>query len=208
MTPYEREFRVTTTGTDEIAALDYPGRCRLTRIAIVREGGGAFTVDVYSRAFTSDPVYIARIIDNGDTRCRLVAPGLAVAAGDVIAVASSNVLGYNTNHRVTGVDEIWDNGTKLTSRLETVVTDQPYTAEGVGGTATLAIPEDEQALYQVCDQIVGTDDEAVVLDAPYMNRDPLLTRNIGVNRKIYLKFADIATYRVGIAATTDVARGY
>jgi hypothetical protein len=207
MTPYEREFRVTAT-ENEIVALDYPGRCRLTRVAVVREGGGTFTIDLYNRAFTDDAVTITRIIDDGQTKCRLIAPGLAVRIGDVITVAGASVGGYNTSHRVTAVEPIWDDGTKLMTRVDTVVTDQAFSAQATGGTATLAIPAAEQPLYHVCDHITGTDDEDVALDVAYMNRDPLLNRNIGVNRKIYVKFADAATYRVAIRSTTDVVRGY
>ena len=202
MNPYAKETYLTTTGGNEIAAIDFPGRTALTRLAVTRIGTGAITATLYSRAFTSAAAKINSIVAGagGKTLLKMTDP-MSVKVGDVIAVASSSVGGYNTAHRVTALPRA-DAPSNYGETL--ILTNQTYTAIGAGGTAALAIPAAEQSLYAVTAALTGSDAVAsnFAPPVPFVNLDPVPNANIGVNRKIYLKLADTGTYRVNIAAIT------
>jgi hypothetical protein len=204
-TPYDREFTPTTTGAEEIVALDFPGRCELTRVSIVRVGTGAIDVDVFNRKFVGDEHAVLAITDDGDTKA-LITLGLDAAimddvrVGDLVTVAGSSVGGYNVAHRITAIAE----------DKRSFVTDQAYSADGTGGTVKLDIPVAEQELNRVLSNITGSDSVLTIPPgsgdkAVYVNQDPLPNANIGVKRKIYFKFAAAATYRVAISAELSVA---
>jgi len=205
-TPYERDFRVTTVGTDEIVELDFPGRCELTRINILREGGGAIDADFFNRKFTSAAKPIINIVEqiggalDGKTLLRFAAEFGVARPGDQIAVAASSVAGYNVTHRVE----------KVSDDKKEVVTDQSFTAEGMGGTATLAVAAADQELYRVLPNIAGASPQSIIPPATgdsifYVNRDPLANSNIGIKRKVYLMLNAAATYRVNLTAQLSVA---
>jgi len=204
-TPYEREFYEAWTA-GEVKALDFPGRCEITKIAIVRIGTGAIAADIYNRLFEGPTHDVFEIVDDGSGNVQInLAAGAAdlddVKVGDVLEVAGSSVGGYNVaTHRITSIAE----------DLRSVVTSESFTSVGTGGTVKLNIPTAEQPAYQVMPQITGTDS---VLTIPpgtgdrviYVNQDPLPNVNIGVNRKLYLKMADAGTYRVLVSAGLSVA---
>ena len=205
-TPYEQDFRITTTGVDEIVELDFPGRCEITKINAVRDGGGAIALDFFSRSFTSPPQkieHVSKVIGgdfDGKARLHFFAEFGVARPGDTVAVAGNTVAGYNTDHIVEVVSD---------DKLE-VITDQAYTADGFGGTATLAIPTAEEELYRVLPQQTGASPLSVIPSTTgdivlYVNRDPLGNRNIGIKRKIYVKIATVDTYRISITALLGVA---
>lgn len=205
-TPYERDFRFTTVGVDEIVELKFPGRCEITKLNIVREDGGAIDFDLFSRKFTSAARPIINIVNqfggpfDGNTVLRFAAEFGVVRVGDEIVVAGSTVAAYNTRHRVE----------KISDDKKEVVTDQSFTVEGLGGTATLDIASADRELYRVLPNIAGG---SPILEVPtttgdvalFVNRDPRPNANIGVNRVLYVLVAAIATYRLNIAALLNVA---
>lgn len=204
-TPYDREFVVTTTGVDEIQALGFPGRCELTRIAIVRVGTGTIDVNVFNRLFVGSEHDILVITDDGNTKALITLnPDAAdmddVRVGDIVTVAGSSVAGYNTQHRITSIAD----------DKRSFITDQAYSADGTGGTVKLDIPSEEQAMNLVLPNIGGADSVLVIPPgsgdkAIYVNQDPLPNANIGIKRKVYMQFGAVATYRVAISAELTVA---
>jgi hypothetical protein len=202
-TQYEKEiFEV--WGANEIKAIDYPGRCSLTKVSIVAIGTGAIAADIYNRLFTGLEHDIDVITDEGGfVKITLTAEAKDlddVIVGDMLEVTNSATGAYNVaTHRITSIAD----------DLRSCVTSESFSADALGGEVKLQIPAAEQPAYQVLPQITGTDD---VLELPgtvdlirYVNKDPLGNRNIGVNRKLYLKFADASTYRVLLGSTLSVA---
>ena len=120
----------------------------------------------------------------------------AVKIGDVITVSGSPVSGYNTQHRVT---QIIDG--------KTIVTGQAYTADAVPTSATglsaqITIPTAEQILYTFA-TMTGASGSAVITPAmDYMNLDPLLNGNNGINRVLYVQFSAVDTYKLVIRCDT------
>ena len=205
-TPYERDFRVTTVGADEIVELDFPGRCEITKINTVREGGGTVTLDFFNRGFTSplqNIEHVSAVVGgdfDGKTRLHFFAEFGVARPGDIIAVAGNSEGAYNTDHIVEVVSD---------DKLE-VITNVTFTVEGFGGTATLAIPSAEEELYRVLPQQTGASPLSVIPSSTgdivlYVNRDPLGNRNIGIKRKIYVKIAAADTYRIAITSLLGVA---
>ena len=201
MTPYEKEFSVTTVGSNQIVALSYPGRCTLDYITIILIGGGTVTADLFSRAFASPlvavPVYL--ITNDGNGYCYVeMNPNSALACkvGDVVVVASSPTSGYNTSHRVLEVVDDFN-----------IVTDQSWTADAVGGTAQVQIPSAEQELYRVFATITGASPLHANLDITFKNQDALPNRNIGVNRKLYVKLAATGTYCIAVRSHESIGTG-
>jgi hypothetical protein len=205
-TPYDREFRFTTTGTDEIVELDYPGRCEITKITAVRDGGGAIDFDFYNRKFDSDALPIYEIIEqiggefDGKTKLRFLAEVGVTRPGDQIAVAGTSVAPYNTTHRVEHVSD----------DKKEIITDQTFSARALGGTLTLAISAADQELYRVMANISAASPVISIPPATgdsilFVNKDPLGNNNIGTKRKIYLKVAAADTYRVAITSLLGVA---
>ena len=196
MTPYESITNVTTTANNKIVAIPFPGRCSLSRIAVVRVGTGSIAVDLYNRAFTSAAINIRNITQSLGNFClvTLYTP-LALGINDAVTIGSNGVSGYNTTHHIT-------------SKIDDThyITDVAYTTDGVGGTLTLAIPSAERILYHVMPQLTGTD---ALENMPnpgivYFNQDPLPNLNIGVNRVIYAAIATAGTYRIAIRAYENV----
>ena len=205
-TPYEQDFRVTTTGDDEIVALDFPGRCEITKITATREGGGDVTLNFFNRSFGSPPQNIERITQviggdfDGNVRLHFFAEFGVARPGDRIDVAGSSEAVYDEDHTVEAVSD---------DKLE-VITDFTFTVESFGGTATLAIPSADGELYRVLPTQSGASPLIVIPTATgdrvlYVNRDPLGNRNIGVKRKVYVRIGSEDTYRIGLAAILGVA---
>lgn len=197
---------VTTTGANEIVELPFPGRCELTKISIVRLSGNGITVDLFSRAFASDPVQILNIRQTPeDTTIRVTLqkssqyqqPQLALKVGDPVTLTGGT---YAGDRRVLAiVDEF------------TFDLSGTYTVdEGTVATIELNIQTVEQPLYRVLPQ--QTDAGASLLVIPpstgnvvnYVNQDPQKNTNTGFNRKIYLRFAAAASYRVVLGGDVSV----
>ena len=110
-TPYEQDFRVVTTGVDEIVELDFPGRCEITKINAVRDGGGAIALDFFSRSFTSLPQkieHVSKVIGgdfDGKARLHFFAEFGVARPGDTIAVAGNSEGAYNTDHIVEALSD-------------------------------------------------------------------------------------------------------
>lgn len=209
MTPYETDKIVTTTDPDEIVEIGIPGRCQLELIYALNTSGGEVTFTAYNRLFTGPQVSIRGItvVDPLSSPSRivvLVAPeALLVRAGDIVTIEGSGGFasiaddgGYDGDHRVLSVEKstvVED----LRDGIWKIFLDSAFDGElGPVGTIKLNIPENEQTLYQVDVPATGTPEAELISQLAYVNRDPLGNRNIGVKRKIYIKFADAGTYRV------------
>ncbi len=210
-TPYDREFIKTTTQSDEVVELDFPGRCDLTRISLVRVGAGNVKANIYNRKFVGATHAVIRIeaVDvaaPADGVRIVLLPGAAdfndVKVGDLVTVAGNSVGGYNVAQRVLLIDP--------STEPRFIETDQLFTADGAGGTAKLDIPALEQELQRVIAEIDGASPRLVIPTgtgdtATYVNQDPLPNVNIGIKRKLYMKFEDAATYKIAISAVLGVA---
>lgn len=206
MTPYEKTTDVTVETNDDIVPIPLPGRCVISRVAIVRTGeGGDITADFYNRAFTSDAVKIETVTNSGGkTRVQFAKP-FPLRVGDRFLTSGilkdsdgSSYTEYNGAMRVTAI--VREPG--LLDRV--YVTDCDYAANGHDGTGALEIPTDEQPLYKALDQLTGTDNAEAKPEAVYHNQDPLGNLNIGVKRFIYVKFADAGDYRVSFRTYENV----
>ena len=127
-----------------------------------------------------------------------------VKVGDQLDVSGNGEAGYNVKHRVLAIDP------SVNPRW--VETDQTFSDVGVGGEVKLDIPTAEHPAYQVIENITDTDDVFVTpaasgATAVFVNLDPLPNANIGVRRKLYVRVADAATYKMTIAASLDVSGG-
>jgi hypothetical protein len=198
MLPYEKTNLVFESDAGEIHEIPFPTRVSLTKLIVVSAAEASYDVDLYNRAFTADPVTIASITDDGEgeTSIRFLAQhGLMV--GDPFVVAGNSVAGYNTTHRVASVEDEY-----------TVVTDQTYTADGTGGTGTLAITGNEQELYRVLATKASASKVVSYISdegTPFFNHDkPVGGRQ---PRKIYIKFEKADTYRVTLGAVSPEAQG-
>ena len=204
--PYEREYLLADVEADVVERLDFPSRVCLKRIAAVHASGTQFNLDVYNRAFASAAINIWTITDDGSTKCLIeTKTQLPVKVDDPVTVAGSDVGGYNTTHVITAVDESEVNGV----RRFRYTTDQTYTADGAGGTATLAIAAANQILHAVIAQQTSNASgqlqffpESIGGAVTFVNRDP--EANLGHQRYIYLKFSQAGTYRVVLAAHVEV----
>lgn len=205
-TPYDREF-FETAGAGQILELGFPGRCELTRISIVRVGGGDITANVFNRKFVGDLHDISDISEVVAAGVRItVTPEAAalndVRVGDLVTVAASSVGGYDVAHRVLAIDP--------STNPRWVETDQAFTTVGIGGTVKLDIPAAEQPLSRVIAELTGTDNILVIPPgsgdkAIYVNKDPLPNANIGVRRIVYMKLDDASDYRIALTAELGVA---
>jgi len=178
-------------------AVPCPAECLIYKIRIVKSTG-TFSVTFYNRAFTSDTVDINRIKDDGNTQAKIYFEAEHdFKKGDQITVASNTTAGYNTVHVVT---EVVDG--------RTVVTDQPYTADGKGGTGKLDIQTANQPLYEVTESLSSDSTAIVRLDytditSPVImvNQDP--DGPAGKPRYIYALFSATGTYWVTLGTATD-----
>lgn len=195
--PYEAVTKVTTTGANEIVTIGCPDRVQVTKMVIVREGGGAITADFYNRAFTAAAVNLATIVDDGSGKAKVIFQDEhRLQVGDTLTVAGASPAGYNTDHEVVTV-----------VNKGTVVTDQAYISTGTGGTGSLNIPAEEHPLYQVLPQQTGTGSLIYwpTEFSPFVSQDPEgATSLAGQSKKLYVKLADIDTYRIALAAASDM----
>ena len=209
--PYELDKYLTTTGSDEVVELDFPGRVEITKISMV--GSAAIDLDLFSRRFDSDGEDIHSIVAGtlfgGGTGTHIV-PRRGVffpyKVGDSIVVAGNSVGGYNATHIVQEIIEAEDQeGTKI----QVLRTNQAYSADGTGGDATLAVTTAMEEAYRVVDNIAGASPQKVIPASGdniyYINQDPRPNANIGHKRKLYARIANVGTYRLVIQAVDTIA---
>jgi hypothetical protein len=210
-TPYDREFIKTTTAVDEVVELDFPGRCELNRISILRVSGGDIDAGIFNRKFVGATHAVALIEPTGNgTELRIAlaqdaAPLNDVKVGDLVTVAGNSNGAYNVaTHRIVAIDDADINDPRW------IDTDNGgVSSPGTGGTVQLDITT-EQELQRVLPDITGS---GSVLEIPpgtgdiavFRNQDPVGNVNIGVKRKLYMKFADAGTYKIGLSAILGVA---
>ena len=193
-TPYEKEYFVTTSAADEVVELAYPGRCLLDRVAIVRIGGGDIDAVLYNRSFTGPALGVIRFVSDGGTPAKVVAHTSAPAAlraGDVVTIAGTGGV-YDGTARVTSLPS--EKEVHLSKAFSSTVT---------GGTITLSIPDEEKPLYRVL-ELSGADAVEVTPEVAYVNLDPVTNINTGVPRRIYVSFADAASYKVALRCRTGL----
>lgn len=132
-------YRLTATANVPIK-VGLQNKTVLSQIRAVKEGGGAYNLLIYSRAFAGNAIPIQLIREhNGGSVTRLeFFEQHELRVGDTVTVASASVAGYNTDHIVTAVPDAY-----------TVVTDQTYSADSRGGTGTLAIPTAVQPVFEI-----------------------------------------------------------
>ncbi len=162
--------------SNEIVAINAPARAQIIRAQVVELNAQNFTSSFYNRSFSSGPYALIRQTQFGGTlpddfsvsaSDHVVLEGsvnLPFAVGDRVVVASSDISGYNVNHRVIEVLS----PTKI-------LTDQTYTALGAGGTASLSMTTIEKNLYKILD-ITGTSGIGTFttsVQAAAVNADPL-----------------------------------
>lgn len=216
-TAYSKQEQITTVGANELVAIPFPSRCKIHRMVIFKVGGGAVDVDLFSRNLASDDIDVERIEDNGSGNTRIwLGPGLELPSyvNDSLTVAGSTTVGYNTTHKVTAVGTIYKTPHptgNLRDQQNYIDTDQTYTADATGGTVTRALAAGEEALWLVVAPLTGTGSSDVLTNADsdeieFVNRDPIGARNIGVNRKLYVRPATAATYVIEYM-TQDIVHG-
>lgn len=207
-TPYDREFVKTTTGVNEIVELDFPGRCDLTRVSIVKLGGGAITANIFNRKFDGTPHAVKSIVEVPGVGVRINLPKSAkdfddVKVGDLLTVAGNSEAAYNAaDHRIVSIDP------SVEPRF--VETDKAFVTVGTGGTVVLAIPAAEQEVNRVIPEISGASPQFIIPTgsgdtATFVNQDPLGNVNIGVKRKLYMKLNLVDTYKIALSAVLGVA---
>ena len=210
-TIYSKTERVVTTGPDEIVEIPFPSRCKIHRFNVYRPDGGAVDAELFSRALLSDDINVEKIVQTPDalTTRIILAKGseLPTHEGDPVVVDANAEGGYNTTHRVIGSGTLQESSnhhmqtSNLAFQQHYIDTDQTYSADGAGGTATITIPAAEEELYLVVGTLTGTPGIEVLtnVDADeieYVNRDPIGNRNIGINRAMYIRLLAAATYLI------------
>src|SRR4051812_10849472 len=107
MTPYEKEYVVTTGGVNAVVALDFPGRAEITRIGVTNVAGAAFTADFFNRAFSGTALavkYVLADTSGTGTLLYVLDTKFPVKVGDLVTVVGTSVVGYNNaTQRVTNV---------------------------------------------------------------------------------------------------------
>lgn len=176
-----------------IYPISCPNRAIISRIVVANTAGsGTATFTLYNRAFTSDVITMAGqgSHTNGKVVLRTDYPDvLPFDVGDTVTVASSSVTGYNTTHVITDRIDAYK-----------VVTDQNYTADGIGGTVTLAIPNVHKPLYTIATATavsgVATYEPAVW--KALVNADALPKGMSVKQNKVYLDAGASGNYRAAL----------
>ena len=207
MVPYEKELICTATLPRQTIAVPFPGRCILDRFAVVRLGGGNINATLYNRAFVGPEANIKQTSNDGNGKLQIALwTRFACRVGDLLDVDYTSDTDAATSESLEHAQDV--GAQRVTKIIDeyTVVTDAAFTTARTTGTVQIAIPESEQLLYQVY-QLLGTNAEADDLENVYVNLDPVLNLNIGVNRMIYIQFADAGSYKVALRAREGVALG-
>lgn len=207
-----------------VLSIDFPSQTLLKKIALVRVGTGAITLDLYSRAFatTAQAVLIRAltaveatelasvykiigtdiedlvIADTQQVATNPWATPLLARVGDEVTVAGTS--NYNATSRVA-----WHN-----KELTKFLLEDAYVTNDETGTIKLDIQAANQPLWQVIPQQTGTDKllyfvEAASGSVPYHNMDVRNPRmDTGALRKLYLKLGATAHYKMVTGTLEDV----
>ena len=200
--PYEiANYLITVDDADEFWPVPFPNRVELVKLLIFSSQATA-TVDVYNRQLKRAAVNVIEIVDNGAGKTRLrLATSLPLNVGDPVVVATNSVGGYNTTHRVTATDDDY----------LIIDTDQTYSANGTGGTATFEPVAAEANLYRVLAQQSITSNALSLIDddgVDFVNHDPPSNKKALPGKHIYLKFSATGTYRVTLGASSPESQAF
>jgi hypothetical protein len=191
-TPYMRVVTI-DAAKDVCYPIDFPSDVALTKVTVTGAKNNGYKFDLYSRAFTREAKNLVQIQDVGGAAGLVFAEKHLLKEGDTFTVASNGVGGYNTTHVVVTVVDDYH-----------VISDQVGAATGKGGTATLAIPSDQQPLYEIIPQQTGSSGVARWAEphgVPFVNQDPRTPH--GAERKVYIKFDTEDVYHVALTSITD-----
>ena len=206
MLPYEREFRFTTQGANEIVPLAYPSRSVLKRVAGVNEGGNVFTLNLYNRAFSSAAIAIDQLLgdDNDKLILRLESRPSLIKKGDQVTVANTTGGTQDGTHRV---EEIFTRD-PLTNRPQSVIVTDTTVAAGfsdAGGDVQLFVPSAERNMYKVTPNLQSANDGSL-LSFVQQEGGELIFYNLdrwdrsGNQRHIYAQPDVAGTYRLIISS--------
>lgn len=190
---------VVVTDTAAVYPLPAPTRTELQKMVAVREGSNtAFTMELFSRALNGPAVNVIAV-ENAGGKCRfLLETNPQVRLGDPLVVTGCDVVAYNTTHRVSQLERR-NGGYSL-------LTDVNYTVHGTGGQAQLTIAAAEAELYRLVaaqNSTAGVLAYTPPLPLPFSNQDPRRHDGSSQERKIYLRFNAVASYRVTLTFRSD-----
>jgi len=206
MTPYSKEFTITTTGANEVVALDFPGRCRIRSIQALNLGGGSHTIDFYSRAFAGPVIAIGKVRSGSGGKAEVVLEDfLPVRPSDAVTIAGSHA-DYNGTRRVTKVVQSPTAGVYAQVPALVLTLDVAYSVDAEGGTAQTVVPAAEEPLFKVAG-LTGAGIQTTAAEFEYKNQDPEPKRNIGTPRKIYARVLAAGTYRIVIRSAEGIGMG-
>jgi hypothetical protein len=200
-TAYETSAILTVADHTVQAALPFPGRCLLKRVAAVSLSAGPVGFTIHNRLFTSPALPIAFVTDDGTGHVMLTIYGfLPVKVGDPVSVAGTTT--YDGAQRVTNISD------NLTFGIRYVTLGATFSAAKTNiGTVCLSITGAEQNLYTVDAAPAASGFAEVWPEEPYVNQDALPNLNIGVNRVLYLLFTAADTFRVTGRAEESIGMG-
>jgi hypothetical protein len=180
--------------------LPAPSRTELQKLVALREESmdsvsqvdDSFSVEVFNRAFAGPVIDVIAIERATNGKCRVFLDGdPKVKLHDPLVIEGSDVVAYNTTHRVKAIEKV-AGGFRIT-------TNRDYTVRGTGGTAQLSIVNEEEELYRVLNPQASSNnyvaynaDDGVMFE----NQDPRRHDGSSHERKIYLRFSSTGTYRV------------
>lgn len=208
MTPYSKEFTITTTDANEVVALDYPGRCTIKEIAVMDLSGGSADAKFYSRAFSRGPIEIDTVTSEDDQLTVVLKDFLPVRVGDAVLLSNTD---YDGEHRVVEVVDSPSISPYALTPARVLVLDPKYAESSISlgdgkPTVTTIVPAAEEPLYCVA-SLTGTGVQKTAAAFEYINQDPPLKRNIGTNRRIYVRFTTGSTYRIIIRSAEGIGMG-
>jgi len=221
----EREMRFNVAGNGDVVQVEFPGRAMLERLTCVRVGGGSIAMDMYNRAFTTPEQQInVRAVTAREAAFHTAHSTYKITGSDyadlVVIEALSPVgavlktpLLFRAGDDITISSSTNYNGTFLVAwvsdDLQQALVELDWdTADESDVTVALNISATNQELWRVSPQRTGTNSFSYYFpdgETVFHNRDvvdPL--QNYGVPRKMYLKFATAANYRVTIAGQEDI----
>jgi len=196
---YEKPNQTVTVEDAELAyPLAAPSRVELQKLIAIREESAdsisevddAFTVEAFSRALLGPAVSVIAVEQAANGKCLVFVdadPRLRV--NDPLVVDGCDVTDYNTTHRVRAIEKVAGGYLLGTNRT--------YTSRGTGGTAQLAIVNEEEELYRVLAPLSSANNFAAYNGGVlFENQDPRRHDGSSHERKIYLRFSSPGVYLV------------
>lgn len=188
--PVQRTIKHTTTTTSEFVAVQFPDPAVITQVNVASTQA-TFTLTIYNREIVGSALDVSLIRDNGSGNCRIdMGEEHNYVVGDSIVVAGNSVGGYNTTHVVTAVLSTGE-----------IHTDQSYSANGAGGTATQTLPTTHRPAYEVLEATNGASNAIrFVGDRLFLSEQHDLRDANNPQAKLYLLIASAAvgTYTISI----------